>query len=50
MNRLKDEAIGSLEFYPAKEAIPFLEGFSGDRELANGVSQTLKKIMARAGS
>jgi HEAT repeat protein len=50
MNRLKEEAIGSLEFYPAKEAIPFLEGFSGDRELANGVSQTLKKIMARAGS
>jgi len=49
-NRLKAEAIGSLEFYPAKEAIPFLEKFSGDRELASGVSQTLKKIMARASS
>ena len=46
--RLKAEAIGSLEFYPAKEAIPFLERVSKDRELANGVSQTLKKIMARA--
>jgi len=46
--RLKAEAIGSLEFYPAKEAIPFLERFSKNRELANGVSQTLKKIMARA--
>ena len=49
-NRLKAEAIGSLEFSPAKEAIPFLEKFSGDRELASGVSQTLKKIMARASS
>lgn len=48
MNRLKAEVIGSLEFYPAKEAIPFLEKFSGDRELADGISQVLKKIMARA--
>ena len=32
MNRLKAEAIGSLEFYPAKEAIPFLAEDSAGTE------------------
>jgi HEAT repeat protein len=50
MNRLKTEAIGSLEFYPAQEATLFLQKFSKDRELGNVVSQTLKKIQVRASS
>ena len=47
MNRLKMEAVGSLEFYPAQEATIFLQKFSKDRELGEAVSQTLKKIQAR---
>jgi len=50
INRLKTEAIASLEFYPAQEATLFLEKFSKNRELGNVVSQTLKKIQMRAGS
>jgi hypothetical protein len=47
MNRLKAQAIISLEFYPTKEATIFLERFSWDRKLA---SQTLEKIQQRANS
>jgi HEAT repeat protein len=43
MNRLKAEAIISLEFYPTKEATLFLERVSRDRKLANLASQTRKK-------
>jgi hypothetical protein len=42
MNLLKAEAIISLEFYPSKEAVLFLERVSRDRRLANLASRTRK--------
>ena len=48
MNRLKAEAMISLEFYPTKEATILLERFSRDRK--PWASQTLEKIQLRANS